>query len=314
MSILLKLRQSIGRLHRKWLRRRLRSLRPHLEFSPEDAIFLSGEPRGGTTWLAEIIRRSSPTAVVWEPFTGDKKNPFRKLGIHWRQNIPPDADWPEMSTSLHTMLGGRALDTNSAYYERLRPANYLQADRLLVKCVHANGMLRWIVRQVDFQHAPIYLLRHPFAIVSSQKKHGAWKNVKAPYHLPKGPYDKIFRRHEDFIGGLDTFEEIMTANWCLSNQYNISNLNSQKWMSVFYEHLREGHQSVRTIFDHFDLPVPDNVDELIEKPSRTTRGSRPASLDGWRRKIPFPLQESMQRVLDHFSISLYSKDSPWPQR
>jgi len=310
----LKLRRLVGRAQRVWLERRMRGIRARLDFDPLDGILIFGEPRGGSTWLAEVLRRQTRTAVVWEPFTGDARNPFKRLGIHWRQNLPDDAEWPELEDRFRDLLRGRLLDARTAYFERLRPSGYLRAGRLIFKFVHANGMLPWIARHFAFRHPPVYLLRHPFAVVASQKRHGAWKNMKLPFRVPEGPFDEAFRKHAPFLSQLDTFEEAMTANWCLSNHRPLRQAPDGRWATLFYEHLREDPPFIRELFRHFDLPVPADSEEVAAKPSRTTRGSGPAPLDAWTHDLPSALQDRMQRVLDYFEVTAYSKRSPLPHK
>jgi len=281
-----------------------------LNFNPEDAILICSEPRGGSTWLAEVLRKEISTVVLWEPFTGDENNPFKRLGLHWRQNLPEDVVWPELSELLLECFKGQTLDTNSAYLERLFPSRFLRANRLILKCVHANGMLPWITNQICFRHPPIYLLRHPFAVVLSQKRHGAWKEQEIPFQIPNCPYNEIFKRHSHFLSTLKSFEEVMTANWCLSNIHTLNHPNPVRWHTLYYEHLRE--QGLVGLFRHFELPVPRDVGLLANKPSRTTRGSGPTSLDSWQQEISVSLQGRMQRVLDTFGVTQYSKDSPFP--
>ena len=53
-------------------------------FSPRDTIIISGQPRGGTTWLAETMTTHATTGIIWEPLHPKLMAKFdrtRELGI-----------------------------------------------------------------------------------------------------------------------------------------------------------------------------------------------------------------------------------------
>lgn len=61
-------------------------------------IIISGEPRGGTTWLMELLQKEVH-AIVWEPLLQDtlatytNQDLVRELGL--TPYIPESTKWPE---------------------------------------------------------------------------------------------------------------------------------------------------------------------------------------------------------------------------
>ena len=77
--------------------------------SPQNTLCLFCQPRGGSTWLAEIFLHISNSILIDEPlWRGKVKVPFKKPDFHTRkvpqisdlkffynQHIPEEVDWPE---------------------------------------------------------------------------------------------------------------------------------------------------------------------------------------------------------------------------
>ena len=65
------------------------------KFPVNYALLICGDPRGGTTWLAELIKLLPETAMLWEPLAVANVKQFKSLGFQWRQYIPEHESWPE---------------------------------------------------------------------------------------------------------------------------------------------------------------------------------------------------------------------------
>ncbi len=50
--------------------------------NPDNNHYVFADPRGGSTWLTEIIQEITQEPVMWEPLHINKKNsPFKKLNF-----------------------------------------------------------------------------------------------------------------------------------------------------------------------------------------------------------------------------------------
>jgi hypothetical protein len=141
---------------------RIKSLKKR--FKPEDQILIFSDPRGGSTWLAEMINTIPNSAILWEPLHLKYMTDFKKLGFSWRQFIPEKEEWNEAKKAFDKVLSGKVLNEWTLLKTDIE--TYKEADKLIVKICRGNALLPWIVNQYNFKYKPIYLIRNPFAVVS----------------------------------------------------------------------------------------------------------------------------------------------------
>ncbi|MBK6753357.1 MAG: hypothetical protein IPG69_07120 [Flavobacteriales bacterium] len=122
-----------------------RRIAGHLQVDPAKAILIFGAPRGGSTWLEELVRTIPSTATIWEPLDLENNPPFARIGFWWRQHIPEGEQWPEAEALFQDLLAGRML---SNYLTRTSTlADLREADRLVVKFIRGNLLLPWMVQR-----------------------------------------------------------------------------------------------------------------------------------------------------------------------
>lgn len=229
----------------------------HNNFIPEENFLISAYPRGGSTWLSEIIHQIPRTAILYEPLDLRYTTQFRDLGFYWHQYIPENQTWPEAEKVFVRLFSGKFLRGQLYYQSTL--ASWLTANRLVIKFILANALLPWLTRRYNFSFAPIYLIRHPFAIVASQLKHPGWKDAKmAEFKIPQGRYNEIYLNHRDFFSTLRSKEEILTAQWCVVNSIPLHNpRNNVSWITVHYEHLLlDPDTELKKIFGRWGMEMP----------------------------------------------------------
>ena len=337
--------RQVKRLDRA-LRRRLRAARKRAadvpyglasklcHADPREGLVVCSDPRGGSTWITEVLSRVPRTSVLWEPLNLRHAPHFRRLGFPWRdgrspspeypltspltQHIPEGASWPEAERAFKRLFRGRVVNRWIGFMTS--PLELARAERLLVKFCHANALLPWLARVFAFRYAPVYLVRHPFAVVASQLKHGNWRYDYDGFPVPQGRYHGRYAEHAAFLATLKTREEIQTAAWCFSNLVPLRHKqNDQAWITVHYEHLlRRPEEEVRRIFGRWGLPVPGGALEKLHEPSLSTQeatfqAGAERQLTKWRTSFsPDPLAR-MAAVLDHFEVAHYRPDSLFPQ-
>ena len=75
----------------------------------EDQILIFSDPRGGSTWLTEIIKSIPNTAIIWEPLHLKYIHQLRELNFGWRQYIPEEVDWPQAKLLFTKIIEGKVL-------------------------------------------------------------------------------------------------------------------------------------------------------------------------------------------------------------
>lgn len=300
-----------GPLNLRWS---LTSRRCSLDVSGNFLLF--ADPRGGSTWLAETLQAGLDLELLWEPLQPRLVPQWGVLGFGWRQYIPQEAVWPEARDTFERLLGGRLLNRHICRYTT--PERLLAAECVLMKFCRGNALLPWLTKQFPFTHAPILLLRHPFAVVASQMKHGNWDRVSTYRFDPNAPFSGRERRHAEFLGTLRTRAELLTASWCLANSVVLEQPpNARPWITVFYEELiQEPEVELARIFERWDMKLPNRVLEAVRRPSSMTKDSSAlhdprSQVSKWQRQIPKARWPDLLAILEHFGVDVYS-DSPMP--
>lgn len=215
---------------------KFRKLEEFNNFASEQQLLIFSNARGGSTWLTEILTQIPNTAVIWEPLNLTENNSVKKIGFGWQQYIPENFNWPEAKEALQKILSGKELNRTTTFFERNDVNKYKIAKKLIIKFVNGNALLPWITTQFNLKYKPIYLIRHPFAVAASSVKHGAWDNIQPGFRIPEMKFNQRYLEHADFLKTLNSLEEKIVAEWCLSNLPTLRNENNNKnWITVNYD-------------------------------------------------------------------------------
>ena len=285
---------------------------------PEHQLLVFSDPRGGSTWLAEILKSIPSTALLWEPLHLNFVKQLNTLNFGWRQYIPDDFEWPDAKFFFEQVLSGKVINewtiSNSTLLE------YVHAKYFIVKICRGNMLLPWLTNNFNFKFKPIYLVRHPFAVVNSQLKQGGWDQVSNKFKIPETPFNDNFLIHKDYLNSLKSREEILTAIWCISNNTPMSHPNNnKKWITIYYENLLiEPDKCMSKIFNIWGIPIPEGIEETYGKKSRTalknTNIENPYNqLSRWERELTRHQIKNMQNVLDYFEFKTYSSKDQIPK-
>ncbi|HIF23759.1 MAG TPA: hypothetical protein EYQ27_18060 [Gemmatimonadetes bacterium] len=279
-------------------------------FEPLESFVICSDPRGGSTWLSEIVAQIPRTARIWEPLNIQAVRRFQDLGFAWRQHIHENADWPEAERALSDALRGRILNGWT-----VRPGSLTDlatADRLTVKFCRANALLPWLTRRFKFRHKPIHLVRHPLAVVASQLSYGAWDAPYEGFVIPSGPHSELWQEHAEYLSSLSTKAEALTAVWALTNRISLDHPRANAdWLTVYYEDLlAEPEREIERIFDVWDEPVPKSAATQARVASATTKTATfeqgvEYQLAKWQRALSDRQIDSMLSVLQYFGIRQY---------
>jgi hypothetical protein len=292
----------------KWSRYPI--VRRFSSFGPEENLLICGGPRSGSTWLAELINLIPKTVILCEPLVLGQAGPFNALHFCWDQHIPENAEWEAAKQAFELVFRGKVLNDWTCMHSPLH--RFLTADRMVVKFCHANALLPWLIRNFSFKYAPIFLIRHPFAVVASQLRHGNWSYEFSGYKIPHCPFNEFYSKHAEFLSKIRTKEEALVATWCLVNLVPLLHIgNNVNWVMIYYEHLlKNPRKEMQRIFDRWQLPVPDNFLDKVAKPSATTREATfehgaEKQLAKWKSRFNDAQLKKMMTVLEYFGIEQY---------
>ncbi len=285
-------------------------------FRPEDALLVFSDPRGGSTWITELLHRIPRTAIVWEPLHLRKVPAFRDIGFQWRQHIPQDATWEETHDAFEQLLSGKIMNPWTCQKSGWR--EFAQAERLLVKFVRGNALLPWLTDQFAFRRPPILLVRHPFAVAASQllyfqfrgnKPPSQWRGFGSP---PVGRFNDAYHEHADFLQTLETTEEVLLAQWCQTTLPTLRHPdNDKRWITVHYEHLLlNPADNLERIMSRWNTSMPAGIEHQLRQASATTNEATflqgvEAQLQKWQKQFSSEQVARMKAVLEYFEVEFY---------
>lgn len=211
----------------------LKFAKKFINYIPENSIVVFSDPRGGSTWLAEIIHTIPQSFIYWEPLSLNHIKEVRSIKFGWRQHIPENIKWPEAKYFFDKILSCKILNEWTTL--KFNPQQYLRGRIPIIKFCRGNDLLKWIVNQYNFRYKPIHLVRHPVAVVASQLKQSGWNYNYQKFFIPNMPFNDKYQKHAIFLNSLDSKEEALIANWCITNKSVLE--GGEKWMTIFYENL-----------------------------------------------------------------------------
>lgn len=310
-----KVKRKVIHLSRKHL---LRPLAPKKTYNPADNHYIFADPRGGSTWLMEIIQSITNEPVIWEPLDLKlRNNPFNDIEFGWRQHIPEHEEWDEAYHLFQQLFGGRILEKHILDYSTFNQLKHSKS--VLFKICRGNALLPWLSKNFDFKFQPIYLVRHPFAVVSSQLKHGAWNYAFKGFEIPNTPFNSNYLKHQTFLKTLTTKEEALVASWCISNLESLNHRdNNTRWITITYEDLViSPEKQIARILERWNIET--NLSELkLRKNSVTTRPDSPGNVlkrrSNWQKHFSYNQISAMGRILDYFEVDLYTKEDSIPRK
>ncbi|HET6724735.1 MAG TPA: hypothetical protein VFH85_01865 [Gammaproteobacteria bacterium] len=284
-------------------------------FDPAENFVIFSSPRGGSTWLAELINRLPKTVMLWEPLYDAPSSPLfgaRALGFSRNQYIPEDAEWREARDAFDIVLRGQSLNGWSS--SMATPSEFLRARRMVVKFCFGPALLPWLTRQFSFRYTPLYLVRHPFAVVASQLRWWTW--VFSGFEVPNGRFANHYKQHKAFLSQLHSPEEALVAEWCLTNLAPLrSKRNNRDWITIHYEHLLNRPRDVlQRIFDAWNEPLPAVLLDSLATPSAMTtetsfKNSAARQMTKWKRTFTMEQVGRMMAVLEYFGVEHYGRDT-----
>jgi hypothetical protein len=223
-------------------------------------VFIAGSPRSGTTWIQELINYQHDHRVVFEPFWG-KKVPVCACFRDW-QYLRANTDDPTLLHVAESVISG---DLRNEWVDQFNTDR--EYHKRLVKDVRANLMLAWL--HANFPEMPIVLvLRHPFAVVSSQLRLG-WRmkptDLLAQEDLVSDHLASVRREIEDCTSDFDRNMLL----WCIENSIPLRTLASGAITVVLYEKLLvDPETECRRLFDSIGYEYRDEVLQHFKRPSQ----------------------------------------------
>lgn len=297
-----------------------RANRKEGKISSDRIVSVFSEPRGGSTWVSDIFCQLPDSILIMEPlFLYPLYPEIKDVGFCFHQYIPEDEEWPEAAEyfrKLYNMEIGSRKSVRLYFFNRTLK-RVARARHFVYKDCASTMLLPWLTARFDIN--PVYVIRHPCAVVASQLKYKHWdyiqKDLLAYFPPEEFRFKEIFYQYKDIIDKISKPEERMAAEWCLHNSVTIQHpLNDIRWVTVAYEKLyKEPEQEIGRIFGRLRLEIPDRVLSEIRKPSGTALDGSKADirsgqqLESWRRSLSQAQVKNILNIVKEFGMDFYDE-------
>jgi len=292
------------------------STKMNIKRNISDTILLFGVPRGGTTWIHNILSTLDDYKPIHEPFN---KNwfPHKNMNIGGRPYLSSKESNDSLEDFLKRLFLGQIPSLNPVCN-----LNNFFSGKILLKFIRANRTMPWIYNH--FQVRSMFLiLRHPCAVISSQIESGirgyyTKKNIPLRKDMViadilKIPIIKNNKKLMNKLYNINTPEGLLAAIWSVDTLIPLSYPNPKPWKIIVYERLiLKWEDELRKIFNHLNEPIPKNAYNKYFKPSSTTQDATylgtSKQIAKWEKKLSENQIEQILNVIDWFDIDFYDRN------
>lgn len=287
-----------------------------------DTIVVTGSPRSGTTWLAELLREMPGYKQLNEPLHLDSAPRARAIqSLQWRTHVPEDSNFPELESLLHDAFTGRE---GATWKWRLKDSNPLRQvfrhatrRKLIVKLIRAGRMLPWVTKRFPVR-ALVSTFRHPCAVVASQLNYG-WSVSRYPEPdelqetLGQFP-DEIENMFGSVLAQIDSPAGVLAAVWCIDTYMTLHQSVYRPWVVTTYEDLLERRTTeAHRILDSLGEPLPKQLDAQLNEPSHSasddlTVDDIEKQLRKWQKRLDADQIDTVLSLVDAFGLTIYTEE------
>lgn len=222
-------------------------LRCDLARFPEDTFIVAGSPRSGTTWVADVVARTTRSRIIFEPLLASRSGNFvlaqsfffrERSSPNYPLYIPASAARPEgRYKQLENILRGRI----HTYWSQMgtRPGVFRHR---IIKEVRANLYLGFLAENWPAVKI-LFILRDPYSALDSQIERAArgWD-----FNWDKADVLSQTQLMEDWllpfratIESAETLVERLANKWCIETYVGFRQLQDRpNAFTVSYEWLR----------------------------------------------------------------------------
>ncbi|MGH1367088.1 MAG: hypothetical protein ACRBCL_00625 [Maritimibacter sp.] len=259
------------------------------------------------------------TARLWEPLHVGNVRYFRRAGFSFRQYIEENSTDEATRHRFEALFMGKILSPYMV--SQTTPRDLWAAQRLQVKFCRATQILPYLTNAFSFECAPVHIIRHPCAVVSSQMKWGAWDKVNPKISEAEILASPLLLPYRDTLLKIQTIEERLAAFWAIVNKVALTHADRKlRWQTVHYENLLlDPMEGVCAILKRWNIAPPTHLEELVRRPSQTTLTSSPITggnvehqLSLWKNRLSEHSVSAILDIVHEIGVDIYDA-SPTPR-
>lgn len=277
----------------------------------EETVLLAGFPRGGTTWVSEIINHRNEYRYLFEPFYPRYVPSLKNLRPkdYWRPGgNPRGVD----SMAIERIIKGRI---RNPWVDRFN--RKVMYNKILIKDIRIHLILGWLKRRFPYLKI-VLLLRHPLGVAVSLQKIGWLPGVKKYCENNELVEDYLRPFVEPMLEGQTQLERYVFS-WCVEHYVPLQQLARVSDVYVcFYEWFCVNVvEETEKLFVWLGKDGRDLVESRLRKPSKMSKQHSAVNTgeDMVRRWTKSLSQEEIQRsveILRLFRLDRIYDESPFP--
>ncbi len=283
-------------------------------FHEKDTIVALGSPRSGTTWIMEMLNHLPGYTTVFEPLHPERFPRAGELKVSMRHYEAEGTENNALRVYLGSVFRGGVPSLRPRY--RLTVGNLAKrvtATKLVVKCVRANRLVPWILKNYDIR-ALIYIIRHPCANLASQLRTG-YSGYDVYRFTPSideiindadeiGFDDSIINR----LRGITTEIQKLAAVWAMDQVIPLRHYDPRMFKLSYEDMSSNSEKEVMKLLRFLgETDRYENIIHEIKRPSILSK--RKTSPDGvrkktsWKNELRAKQVENIRLVLEWFDVS-----------
>jgi len=293
---------------------------------PEQNILLFATPRGGSTWVMEILASQPRVKYFDEPFNIRRANvAHTKLFQGW-EDLMPDTNSPDALVKyMNDLAANRYPHMNPPPF---RPLHRLRTDRIVFKIHELEHLVGTLATRCNAQ--VVYLLRHPVPTTLSRAVFPRLELfLWSPYYRGLIGNEQTLREIERIVAHGSHLERGIIS-WCYENIVPLRHPDFDGLFVTYEELVMNPLRSCDLLLDrlHFHdrsamLAAFDQPAGNIEMSKTVTRSMfadsderkrRTYLVTKWLQRMTAAEHATVAAILDLFGIDTYTADDPMPRR
>jgi len=282
----------------------------------DDTVWVCGDGRSGTTWLANIINHANDYRFLFEPL-----HPVLGLKRHSAAEflyLRPHDDVPEFQHLLNRVFLGR----ESSRFVDMFNKRFFYA-KTLVKDIFSHLYVKWV--DVRFpQVKKVVIIRHPIAAALSKLRlrQYHWMTDAARFLSQPELMKDLLWPFEEMMREKFTYVEHQVLIWSVAHYVLFKQCFDCNIHYVFFEDLNlDPDRSVTELHRYLYNADPDDavhrrIRASMRTPSETSFGgtARGMSADAWKDRISERERRTCDRILQTFGLDRVYSDDGKPNR
>ncbi|CAN5778154.1 hypothetical protein BH23ACT10_BH23ACT10_37710 [soil metagenome] len=262
-----------------------------------NAIYVSGSPRSGSTWLASILCDLLRYRLIFEPI----RHANDELAHFSNRFVDETEERLQLKRTVHGFLTG---EVRLPYADR-RNRRIIARGRI-AKDVGSSLLLGWL--RTTFPDLPIvFIVREPLLAVSSLMRM-KWFTPRTPrFWLAQ---HGLMARHLNPLRGLieasNSYVERCALEWCISNSVPLRQFRADAWVMVRYIDLFEKpRETLNRLTDYLGVPYDGSLPRSFVQPSHTAESPVPVHGMGtttWDVKLSPSERRTVEAYVKHFAL------------